>query len=659
MPISPSNIQDKKIRAEFGFVPDGSGQDTLRGGGGFDVAIGGAGNDSIELLSGFNFAIGDSFFVGFDAESPNINLSSLTGILKTAIDLRDVEIGLTDSGEDTIGGGMGTDIFLGGHAKDVLRGYGGDDFLFGNDGEDIICGGDGADWLFGGNHNDYLSGSWGEDALFGGEGRDWMVGGPADDILRGEGGGDYFVFTSEDEKDLWWDVFDWRADFDEDEGDVDRTTNPIAPPPECGAPLLSDEEDTSSDSGEADGQDADAGNNPTVPNTGLTPELLHNITLAAQDSWLDVLPTSEDDEFLSLAEFEISDLPGNYLGWTISQPDGTHRIVIDTDAAGRGWFVDPTPLGHEEFVEQVPGSLFEAADGGPAEDRVDLLTVMAHELGHVLSLPDLNREEYPTSVMANSLRPGMRRIPTAADPVWGVQAGASPLQLIDSHGETLYVYMIELDPRYVRETPDPTEPGLANVDFSVADPADPMYAWTTRGAGRVENGQAVLDEGTDFFTGFSQTFIVPEGTGRLQFTVVSTNLGHTTANPPDAFEVALLDAATLTPLVTHAEGLTDTDAFLNVQPNSETYASPLVWLPGGLTASGDAMSWTEPVTLQVDLTGVSPGTIATLYFDLLGFGDLDSEVVIDEVFLRSLYLPPTDVQLDNTTVDENAAGAVI
>ena len=42
-------------------------------------------------------------------------------------------------------------------------------------------------------------------------------------------------------------------------------------------------------------------------------------------------------------------------------------------------------------------------------------------------------------------------------------------------------------------------------------------------------------------------------------------------NPPDAFEVALLDAATMDPLLGPAAGLTGTDAFLNLQATGEVY----------------------------------------------------------------------------------------
>jgi len=39
------------------------------------------------------------------------------------------------------------------------------------------------------------------------------------------------------------------------------------------------------------------------------------------------------------------------------------------------------------------------------------LTVVAHEMGHVLGLPDLDLVEHPGDVMADALAPGIRRLP--------------------------------------------------------------------------------------------------------------------------------------------------------------------------------------------------------------------------------------------------------
>ena len=82
----------------------------------------------------------------------------------------------------------------------------------------------------------------------------------------------------------------------------------------------------------------------------------------------------------------------------------------------RGWFVDATPGGDEEFA--LRDGRLQAIDASLADERVDLLTVVAHELGHVLGLDDLDAGE---ELMAGALSPGVRRLPTDSilDDVFG------------------------------------------------------------------------------------------------------------------------------------------------------------------------------------------------------------------------------------------------
>lgn len=48
--------------------------------------------------------------------------------------------------------------------------------------------------------------------------------------------------------------------------------------------------------------------------------------------------------------------------------------MIDADAAGHGWFLDPTPALDEEFDSAGDSSM----------TQMDLLTAIMHEMGHVL-----------------------------------------------------------------------------------------------------------------------------------------------------------------------------------------------------------------------------------------------------------------------------------
>ncbi len=98
--------------------------------------------------------------------------------------------------------------------------------------------------------------------------------------------------------------------------------------------------------------------------------------------------------------FEIVDLPGDLLGLTQGQ-----TIQIDVDGGGHGWFVDATPWDDTEFSQPSRGGELTASRGSVAADRVDLLTAVLHELGHVLGYGHSGN-----SVMDESLALGTRRV---------------------------------------------------------------------------------------------------------------------------------------------------------------------------------------------------------------------------------------------------------
>src|SRR5262249_1520973 len=75
----------------------------------------------------------------------------------------------------------------------------------------------------------------------------------------------------------------------------------------------------------------------------------------------------------------IGDLPGNRLGALINGV-----IVIDGTAAGRGWFVDPTPADNSEFAARNHHLV--ARRTSPAYGRMDLLSVVIHEFGHSMGM---------------------------------------------------------------------------------------------------------------------------------------------------------------------------------------------------------------------------------------------------------------------------------
>lgn len=88
-------------------------------------------------------------------------------------------------------GNAGNDTISGGAGRDDLNGGDGNDTLYGGAGSDALRGGAGDNTIYGGDGNDALYGDAGSDGLRGGSGNDTLWGGPGDDGLYGESGDDH------------------------------------------------------------------------------------------------------------------------------------------------------------------------------------------------------------------------------------------------------------------------------------------------------------------------------------------------------------------------------------------------------------------------------------------------------------------------------------
>ncbi|MBC8290941.1 MAG: hypothetical protein H8E37_11560 [Planctomycetes bacterium] len=112
-------------------------------------------------------------------------------------------------------------------------------------------------------------------------------------------------------------------------------------------------------------------------------ELLPYVQVARQ-AWKDTGLTVAQQSLIDNVEFVIADLNGIRALALTTTPD---RIVIDDDGSGFGW----NPL-----IETVAG------------DRYDLLTVVAHEFGHLLGNSDTDPFSQPRDVMNSVLKIGER-----------------------------------------------------------------------------------------------------------------------------------------------------------------------------------------------------------------------------------------------------------
>jgi hypothetical protein len=147
--------------------------------------------------------------------------------------------------------------------------------------------------------------------------------------------------------------------------------------------------------------------------TPLTQAQLQPVVAEAQALWLASGLTSDQQAALSVADVEIATPAAGQIATTIG-----HQVWIDPTAGGHGWFLDLNPSDAPVFAP-VAGREFQAVPGSAAAREVDLLTVVAHELGHILGLPDVSNLLSPHDLMDTYLGLGTRRLPPAAPDVTG------------------------------------------------------------------------------------------------------------------------------------------------------------------------------------------------------------------------------------------------
>ncbi len=133
-----------------------------------------------------------------------------------------------------------------------------------------------------------------------------------------------------------------------------------------------------------------------TPASPLTNYDLAPVLNAALGAWASQRLSLEQRRALANVQIQIADLPGDQLGAALGP-----RVLLDVDAAGRGWYVDRTPELDEEFLAG-------RATSDRARNHVDLWTALVHELGHLLGLDDLMASD-AFDVMSETLPVGVRR----------------------------------------------------------------------------------------------------------------------------------------------------------------------------------------------------------------------------------------------------------
>ncbi|MDP1705925.1 MAG: Ig-like domain-containing protein [Sulfurimicrobium sp.] len=379
-------------------------------------------------------------------------------------------------------------------------------------------------------------------------------------------------------------------------------------------------------------------------------------------------------------EFNVDSLPGSIVAQTTGE-GASAAITLDTNAAGYNWFVDATPADNAEFLPTSNPKQWIAKAGTEAASKMDLLSVLLHEYGHVLGI------EHSTDsgdFMATTLQPGVRRLPSSDElalmaqlvgeikPALSLSNGAAQGNTPDTPlnpglpvGTTLSALLLgrlrrtgygSWSPVFdSAQVPAPVPQFAIAANAKLENPAfDGGTGWTTEGAVAFANGSssglgagaATLTETAASQTRLNQVFVLGEHDRFLSFTLANVALGDQ-AGPDDAFEVALLDANTGLSLL-GGTGLSHNDAFLNIQANSLEHKA------SGITRIDNADG---SRTYLVDLAGIAAGTTVNLAFDLIGFGQ-GAEASNSHITVRDLRLGVPQTADDSAMLAEDTPAII-
>ena len=126
--------------------------------------------------------------------------------------------------------------------------------------------------------------------------------------------------------------------------------------------------------------------------------------------WIAAGISADQLNVLQHTTYEVGAVPSGWLGK--STPG---HVSISADAAGYGWFIDPTPNDNSEFGNVVSATQAFTDPDQAAAGHMDLLTTVMHEMGVQLGLSDAYDPAASSDLMFVQLTAGERRLPDAAN----------------------------------------------------------------------------------------------------------------------------------------------------------------------------------------------------------------------------------------------------
>jgi hypothetical protein len=281
----------------------------------------------------------------------------------------------------------------------------------------------------------------------------------------------------------------------------------------------------------------------------LTEEVLAPILEEALRLWTASGIAADAVARLANLSVQVADLRDGELG----EANG-FTITLDDNAAGYGWFVDPTPADSSEYSVAADNSRSAADADSPAFGRMDLLTVLLHEMGHVLGFD----HDCGLPVMADQLASGERALLDRTSVVAG-SGGSVPGALQENPAGTLAAEVGDVGPITFRIF-DNNSNATPDVEVTGAATGDGIYDDIATIIGSASDLDFIVLDIADTtrwdVTGANAGSVTVDGFSAIVFSSIE-NLNGGAANDTFVFDTA----GTLSGLVDGGSGGTDGLAF--------------------------------------------------------------------------------------------------